>query len=63
MKKDKSIHYNIAKDRYVWLQMIVGQLQCNQQNLTAGDGAAISEETLLNLQAQQESEFLLFDLN
>ena len=44
--------------------MISGSLDVNGKRLEAGDGAAISEETALNIKALEDnSEFLLFDLN
>ena len=48
--------------RRVWIQMIAGELRVNGELLVAGDGAACLNETVLNLQAQPASHFLLFDL-
>ena len=48
--------------RRAWIQMISGELRVNGELLVAGDGAACLNETVLNLQAQPASHFLLFDL-
>lgn len=47
-----------------WIQLISGSLDINGETLNAGDGAAINDESLLNIKAlENRSEFLLFDLN
>jgi redox-sensitive bicupin YhaK (pirin superfamily) len=58
-----TISYNLADKRGAWIQLIKGSLDINGELLSAGDGAAIFEENKLEIQAQTESEFLLFDLN
>jgi redox-sensitive bicupin YhaK (pirin superfamily) len=58
----KSIDYPIAENRHVWLQMISGAMDVNNQRLTAGDGAAISNEKTLQFAVAQSAKFLLFDL-
>ena len=45
-----------------YVQLIKGQLSLNGQLLQAGDGAEIQTTAALELQALQDSEFLLFDL-
>lgn len=52
----------LAAGRNAWVQIIKGELEINGVKLTAGDGAAVSEETLLTFKANQDSEVLLFDL-
>jgi Quercetinase C-terminal cupin domain len=37
-------------------------MMANGTSLAAGDGAAISEETSLNIKASEAAEFLLLDL-
>lgn len=61
----KSLEYELKPERHAWLQLIRGELDVNGTRLTKGDGAAISQETKLQLQNTNgsESEFLLFDLN
>lgn len=45
-----------------WLQVARGAVRVNGKELTAGDGAAISNETRLQVEATDQSEVLLFDL-
>jgi len=48
--------------RVQWLQIARGEVDLNGQHLTAGDGAAISEETALTFHAETPAELLLFDM-
>ena len=60
----EEITYKIADGRHAWIQLISGSLEINGQTLQPGDGAAVSEEKSLTLQsAEDNTEFLLFDLN
>jgi redox-sensitive bicupin YhaK (pirin superfamily) len=59
-----SVTHDLADGRHAWVQLISGALDVNGYTLDAGDGAAVSEETALKLVAHEdETEFLLFDLN
>ncbi|HEX8399989.1 MAG TPA: pirin family protein [Pyrinomonadaceae bacterium] len=63
LKVGESVSYELANDRYVWLQVVKGTLKINGEMLYAGDGAAISQEKLLKIKGlESETEFLLFDL-
>ena len=48
--------------RVAWLQVIEGSVNLNGTALEPGDGAAVSEETLLSLSARSKAEVLLFDM-
>ena len=48
--------------RGIWLQIIKGELKILGSDLKTGDGAAITEESQLEITANSEVEFLLFDL-
>ncbi len=64
LDKDEAVSYELDGTRYAWLQLISGSLVVNGHDLKAGDGAAVSEETKLEIIASAENtEFLLFDLN
>lgn len=54
--------HNIATGRQVWLQVVSGELSTNGFGISAGDGLAISDSGPLKIVANDESEFLLFDL-
>lgn len=58
------VKHELAEGRYAWVQLISGELAIDGETLKPGDGAAISEETLLKFKANADgTEFLLFDLN
>jgi redox-sensitive bicupin YhaK (pirin superfamily) len=56
------VSHAIESGRHVWVQVARGALTVNGQSLTAGDGAALSEESAVELAASAPSEALLFDL-
>jgi redox-sensitive bicupin YhaK (pirin superfamily) len=57
-----SLEHPLAAGRYAWLQLIAGTLAVNGTELHPGDGAAISDETSVTLDAREDSHYLLFDL-
>lgn len=64
LKQDEEVSHQLAENRHAWIQVIKGSLEINGEFLNASDGAAISDETLLKIKAlEDETEFLLFDLN
>ncbi|MFN0016642.1 MAG: pirin family protein [Pirellulaceae bacterium] len=52
----------LAPGRYGWLQVLRGAITLNGQSLNTSDGAAISDETRLTLQAKGPAEVMLFEL-
>jgi quercetin 2,3-dioxygenase len=64
VRSGEKVKHEPANGRHAWVQLISGVLKVNGEELHAGDGAAIGEETVLNLAAAEDgTEFLLFDLN
>jgi Pirin-related protein len=59
----ETVEHDLAENRYAWLQIVKGKVELNGVGLNAGDGAAVSEEKVLQIKADEDSEFLLFDLN
>jgi redox-sensitive bicupin YhaK (pirin superfamily) len=57
-----SVEHSLAVGRAAWLQMVGGSVTLNGVTLEQGDGAAIEEADQLFITAEQDSEFLLFDL-
>ena len=53
--------YRLPDDRHAWVQVIRGGVLLNGTALTAGDGTAVSKETMLHLRASEAAELLLFD--
>ncbi|MDA0832155.1 MAG: pirin family protein [Planctomycetota bacterium] len=58
----QQIEYAIAEGRHAWLQVLRGSVMLNNQTLETSDGAAVSEETSLVIQAITDAEIMLFDL-
>jgi quercetin 2,3-dioxygenase len=56
------VEHALAKGRHAWVQVTRGTVTVNGQTLGAGDGAALSDEALVAITANDESELLLFDL-
>jgi redox-sensitive bicupin YhaK (pirin superfamily) len=52
----------LADGRHAWLQMVSGRVELNGTALAAGDGAAVSGESALEIVAVEPAHFLLFDL-
>jgi redox-sensitive bicupin YhaK (pirin superfamily) len=48
--------------RHAWVQVVRGDVWLNGHDLSAGDGAAVSDEAAVELAAKSEAEVLLFDL-
>ena len=62
LKDGTSLTHMLAQ-RSGWVQVISGELNVNGKVLQPGDGAAITNEERLELQAAGDSHWLLFDLN
>jgi redox-sensitive bicupin YhaK (pirin superfamily) len=56
------VAHTLKPGRHAWLQALRGQVVLNDQHLSAGDGAAVSDESKLEIRAQDEAEVMLFDL-
>jgi len=59
----RRLDYSLTPGRHAWLQVIEGKLALNGNALSSGDGAAVSEETSLVFETEEDSRFLLFDLD
>lgn len=58
----QSAEYHIAPGRKVYLVPASGQIDINSVVAKAGDGVAVSDERLLTVSAQQDSEIVLVDV-
>lgn len=58
----KTLELPIASGRSAWVQIARGEVRLNGTVLSAGDGAAVSEESLLKIEGVEPAEFLVFDL-
>lgn len=59
---EQELTYALDGRRHAWLQILSGSVALNGKDLSAGDGAAVSEEPVLAIRANRPSEALLFDL-
>lgn len=58
----EAVTHRLPPGHAAWVQVARGTLTLNNTALSVGDGAAVSEETLLTVTAQEQTEVLLFDL-
>lgn len=59
----EAVSYQLDLDRHVWIQIIKGSITVNGTPLRISDGAAISEENIISIDADEEAHLLLFDLS
>ena len=55
-------HIDLRPGRHAWVQVARGEITLNGELLSAGDGAAASDETALSINARSDAEVLVFDL-
>ena len=60
---DHAVQYQFNEKRRGWLQLVKGEINLNGNHLFAGDGAAIFDQTKIDVACYQNAELLLFDLN
>lgn len=58
----KTVAHALAPGRRAWVQLARGSAAVNGTTLRQGDGAAITNETMLTIAAVDPAEVLLFDL-
>lgn len=64
MSSGETVSHQLQADRRAWVQVARGAVTVNGEALQAGDGAAISGETKVEITAtgDADAEFILFDL-
>ncbi|MEM9002095.1 MAG: pirin family protein [Cyanobacteria bacterium P01_F01_bin.86] len=63
LSPDETVTHTLKEGRIAWVHVAKGAVTLNGHDLTAGDGAAIAEETALTLTGiGQDAEVLLFDM-
>ena len=62
LEAGRELEHAAATGRRLFVQVVNGDVKINGQVLSAGDGAAIENETGLAIDAITETEFLLFDM-
>lgn len=64
LSSGEEVEHILTENRHAWVQLVKGKIELNGEILTAGDGAAVSDEEILKIRSlSDETEFLLFDLN
>ena len=58
----KQVTHGLGAGRHAWLQVLRGKVAVNGQALETSDGAAVSEESALEIEAKDDAEVMLFDL-
>lgn len=58
----ETVSHELAPDRFAWVQLARGEVTVNGAALSAGDGAAVGEETSVTIEASKDADFLLFDM-
>ncbi|MEW5765268.1 MAG: pirin family protein [Acidobacteriota bacterium] len=62
LESGASLSHPLPTHRHAWVQVTRGPLSLNGILLSAGDGAAVSGESILAIRSAEASEVILFDL-
>jgi quercetin 2,3-dioxygenase len=62
LDKNSRISHALQSNRHAWVQVARGSVLLNGLPLEKGDGAAVSDESELVIEATENAEILLFDL-
>jgi len=63
LEPGQTVSHELQANRHAWVHVAEGEVTLNGQKLAGGDGAAVSDESRLELKAAKPSQVLLFDLN
>lgn len=58
----ETISHALESSRNAWVQIANGSVKLNGQQLSSGDGAAISNEDIVTIEATSQAEILFFDM-
>jgi len=62
LAQSERAQHDLKTNRHAWVQVARGAIRLNGVDLEAGDGAAVSKEAGVSVEAMAASEILLFDL-
>jgi redox-sensitive bicupin YhaK (pirin superfamily) len=62
LRAGETVAHALESGRHAWLQVLRGRVALNGQPLSAGDGAAVSQEEKVEVSGQDAAEVMLFDL-
>ncbi|MBK8172895.1 MAG: pirin family protein [Sandaracinaceae bacterium] len=60
--KGQSAEHTLASGRHAWVHVARGNVRVNDQELSAGDALALSDETSVRISGIEDGETLVFDL-
>ena len=63
LKAGETVTHSLRPARNAWVHVAEGEVSLNGETLQAGDAAAVSDESRLELKGTKPSQVLLFDLN
>lgn len=58
----KKVEFISVESNKIWVQMISGELSINNIDMKSGDGAAITDNSKLEIKSKKESQFLIFEM-
>jgi redox-sensitive bicupin YhaK (pirin superfamily) len=62
LRPGETVEHKLVPERHAWIQVARGAVTVNGQQMGQGDGAAISEESSIRIDAGDSAEVLVFDL-
>jgi redox-sensitive bicupin YhaK (pirin superfamily) len=62
LEPGRGVSFRPAAGRHVWVQLARGAVRLLGASLAEGDGAAIGDESKIEIRAEERAELLLFDL-
>lgn len=62
LESGQEVQHPLLSTRHAWLQVLRGEVLINGESLNTSDGAAVSEESQLKIEATSDAEVMLFDL-
>ena len=62
LEANQQVEHTLEANRHAWIHIARGAATVNGQALKAGDGAAIKDESKIEISGAPEAEVLLFDL-
>jgi len=63
LDEGKQVSHALKPGRHAWLQVLRGAVFLNGNDLKTSDGAAVSDESTLEIVAKHAAEIMLFDLS
>ncbi len=62
LKENEKLSFSLRPNRGAWVQVVRGEIKVNEKVVKAGDALAIEDLALIDFNAKQNSELILFDL-